>query len=122
MPAAPIFQVSAADPGTRALLGVSPHRLYPFGEAPQDVARPYAVWQLVTGSPDNYLAGRPDIDGFTLQVDVYAETASSARGVAEAISHAIELKAYVARWGGESKDTATNLYRSSFDVDWLVPR
>lgn len=122
MAAAPIFRVSAADPGVQALLGVSPHRLYPFGEAPEGVAKPYVVWQLVTGSPENYLAGRPDMDGYTLQVDVYAPTASSARAVTEAISHAIELQAYVTRWGGETKDTATKLYRSSFDIDWLVPR
>jgi hypothetical protein len=122
MPAAPIFSVSVADPGTQALLGTKPHRLYPFGEAPQDVAKPYAVWQLVTGSPENYLAGRPDLDGYTLQVDVYADTGASARAVTDAISHAIELHAYVARWGGESRDAATKLYRSSFDVDWLVPR
>lgn len=122
MPAAPIFRVSAADPGVQALLGVSPHRLYPFGEAPEGVAKPYAVWQLVTGSPENYLAGRPDMDGYTLQVDVYAESASAARAVTEALSHAIELQAYVTRWGGESKDTETKLYRSSFDIDWLVPR
>lgn len=119
---APIFSVCADDAGVTALLGVSPTRLYPFGEAPEGVEKPYAVWQLVTGSPDNYLAGRPDIDGYTLQVDVYGVTASSARAVTAAISTAIELKANVARWGGESKDTETKLYRSSFDIDWLVPR
>ena len=122
MAAAPIFRVSAADPGTQTLLGVNPHRLYPFGAAPEEVTKPYAVWQPVTGSPENYLAGRPDMDGYTLQVDVYAETGSGARAVAEAISHAIELQAYVTRWGGETKDTETKLYRSSFDIDWLVPR
>ena len=122
MPAAPIFSVCAADAGVRALLGVTPHRLYPFGEAPEGVVKPYAVWQLVTGSPENYLAGRPDIDGFTLQVDVYAVTATSARTVTDAIARAIELRANVVRWNGENKDTTTNLYRSSFDIDWLVPR
>lgn len=122
MPAAPIFAVCSADADVRALLGVTPHRLYPFGEAPEGVAKPYAVWQLVTGSPENYLAGRPDLDGYTLQVDVYAVTATSARAVTDAIAHAIELKANIVSWGGEKKDTTTNLYRSSFGVDWLVPR
>lgn len=122
MAAAPIFAVCAADPGVIALLGAGPTRLYPFGDAPEGVAKPYAVWQLVTGSPENYLAGRPDIDGYTLQVDVYASTAASARAVTTAISHAVELVAYVTRWGGETKDTETKLYRSSFDIDWLVPR
>ena len=122
MNSAPIFAVCAADAGVTALLGLSPTRLYPFGEAPEGVAKPYAVWQLVTGSPENYLAGRPDLDGYTLQVDVYGTTAASARAVTAAISAAIELQAYVTRWGGESKDTETKLYRSSFDIDWLVPR
>ncbi len=119
---APIFAVCAADLGVTALLGTAPTRLYPFGEAPEGVAKPYAVWQLITGSPDNYLAGRPDIDGYTLQVDIYAATASDARAVTQAISYAIELNANVTRWGGETKDAATKLYRSSFDIDWLVPR
>ncbi|MCO5364807.1 DUF3168 domain-containing protein [Pseudomonas alliivorans] len=122
MPAAPIFAVCAADPGVTALLGIEPTRLYPFGEAPEGVAKPYAVWQVITGSPENYLAGRPDIDGLTLQVDVYAVSAGGARSVAEAISQAIELRAHVVRWGGENKDPETKLYRSSFDIDWLVPR
>lgn len=120
--AAPIFEVCSADPAVTALLGVAPTRLFPFGEAPEGVAKPYAVWQLVTGSPENYLAGRPDIDDYTLQVDVYAETGAAARAVTKAISHAVELKANIARWGDESKDTETKLYRSSFDIDWLVPR
>ena len=122
MNTAPIFAVCAADTAVTAVLGIQPTRLYPFGEAPEGVVKPYAVWPLLTGSPDNYLSGRPDIDGYTLQVDVYATTVSDARAVTQAISHAIELKANVTRWGGETKDSATKLYRSSFDIDWLVPR
>jgi hypothetical protein len=100
-----------------------PHlKLYPFGEAPEGVTKPYAVWQTIGGNPENYLAGRPDTDGYTLQVDVYAKSGSGARTVADAISHAIELQAYVVRWGGETRDPETTLYRSSFDVDWLVQR
>lgn len=119
---APIFEVCAAAPAVTALLGVQPTRLFPFGDAPQGIVKPYAVWQLVTGSPENFLAGRPDMDGYSLQVDVYAVSAASARAVTQALSGAIELKAYVTRWGGESRDNETKLYRSSFDVDWLVSR
>jgi hypothetical protein len=118
----PIFQVASANPDVTTLLGASPTRLYPFGEAPQNVALPYAVWQLVSGSPENYLAGRPDMDGFTLQVDVYAATGASARAVGAALRDSIELRAHITRWGGESKDDETGRYRLSFDVDWLTPR
>lgn len=118
----PIFEVCKADSTVTNLLGINPTRIWPFGQAPEGVTLPYAVWQLVAGSPENYLSGRPDIDGFTLQIDVYAATGSSARAVGKALRDAIELNAYIVRWGGESRDNETNRYRLSFDVDWLTPR
>lgn len=117
----PVYSVCAADASVTALLG-SPPRLYPFGEAPQGVATPYANWQVITGSPENYLHGRPDMDGFTLQVDVYADTASAAISAAAAVRDAIELHAYIVRWGGHTRDPDTQRYRVSFDIDWLTPR
>lgn len=119
---APIYEVCAADPAVVALLGPGLIRLYSFGEAPEKVAKPYAVWQLINGSPENYLAGRPDADGLTLQVDVYGATAGSARKVREAIRDAIELRAYITRWGAEGRDPTTENYRAGFDVDWIVRR
>ncbi len=119
----PIFQLCSQTAAVTALLGTGANlRLYSFGEAPEGVAKPYAVWQLMNGEPENYLAGRPDADGFTLQVDVYAATSTSARQVRDAIRDAIELDAYVTRWGGETRDPATKNYRASFDVDWWVQR
>lgn len=119
----PIEQVCAADPAVTALLGAGVNlRLYPFGEAPEGVDKPYAVWQMVRGSPENYLAGRPDVDGFTLQVDVYGTTSGSVRKVRDAIRDAIELRVYVTRWGGETRDPSTKSFRTNFDVDWIVPR
>ncbi|EJN33324.1 hypothetical protein PMI38_04879 [Pseudomonas sp. GM84] len=119
----PIFQVCSQDAGVTALLGNgSSLRLYSFGEAPEGVVKPYAVWHLVKGEPENYLAGRPDVDSFTLQVDVYAATGDKARQVRDAIRDAIELDAYVTRWGAEGRDPETKNYRASFDVDWMVYR
>lgn len=119
----PIVQACLNSPAVTALLGVGTGmRLYSFGEAEQDVAKPYAVWQIVNGTPENYLAGRPDLDGFTLQVDVYATTGDSARKVRDAIRDAVELEAYVTRWGVEGRDPETKNYRASFDVDWMVHR
>lgn len=118
----PIFRVCAADPAVTALLGADPVRLFPFGEAPQGVATPYAVWQVITGSPENYLAGRPDVDGWTLQVDVYATSGESATDAAAAIRDAIELYAHVVRWGGSSRERDARLYRISFDVAWITHR
>ncbi|MFV3291286.1 DUF3168 domain-containing protein [Pseudomonas sp. NY11955] len=119
----PIVKACLQSSAVTALLGAGTDmRLYSFGEAEQGVAKPYAVWQVISGSPENYLAGRPDLDSITLQVDVYATTGDSARAVRDAIRDAIELDAYITRWGDEGRDTETKNYRASFDVDWMVHR
>lgn len=119
---APIFAVCVADPGVRDVLGINPTRLYPFGTAPKDVAKPYAVWQLIAGGPLNRLAGRADIDSQRLQIDVYGDTPDASRRAAEAIRFAIELHCNISSFNGESQDSQTLNYRSSFDVAWLVER
>ena len=118
----PIFTTCKADSGVTALIGSSPMRLYQFGEAPQGVTLPYVVWQLISGSPENYLNQVPDIDGFSIQVDVYAASASDARDTAEAIFDAIEPAAYVTSYNGETRDYETKNFRYSFTVDWIVDR
>lgn len=120
----PVFPLVDASAACRALLRAAngPTRFYQFGMAPQNVTKPYAVWQRVYGTPENYLAGRPDMDGFTLQIDVYAASADSARTVAAAIRDAIELDSYITNWLGESIDPDTKNYRFSFQNDWFVSR
>ena len=58
----PVFTIAAAEPAVTALLGTSPVRMYPAGKAPQGVGKPYATYQLVYGTPENYLGDVPDID------------------------------------------------------------
>lgn len=119
----PIFTTCASDSGVQAVLGTGPVRLYPFGEAPPQVlSTTYAVWQLIGGNPENYINETPDIDLFSIQVDVYAATVSAARAAAQALNNAIETVAHITRWGGESRDPDTNRYRVTFDVDWWVQR
>lgn len=118
----PVFETVAADTAAQALLGVNPTRFYPAGEAPQGVSSPYAVWRTVTGFPENYLDKTPDIDTYTIQVEVFASTLSAARGAAEAVRDAVEPLAHIVAWRGESRDVDTRLYRFSFDVDWMVNR
>lgn len=118
----PIFQVVAADPAVTALIGANPVRFYLFGMAPDKPTGTYCVWQVINGSPENYLAGRPDVEAYGLQVDVYASTAAAARAAGQAIEYAIELVARVTSYNGETRDTETTLYRYSFDVDWIVQR
>lgn len=122
----PIFSAVNV-PAVQALLksGSGPLRFYLFGMAPQDVAYPYAVWRQVSGTPENYISDRPDVDSFTLQVEVYANPSQGtevARQVAQALSYAIEGHAYVTAWLGESIDPDTKNPTSKFQTDWLTNR
>ncbi|MCP2232879.1 DUF3168 domain-containing protein [Erwinia aphidicola] len=119
---APIFTTCAASADVRALLGDTTVRLYPFGKNPETPTYPYAVWQNITGGPENYLGTRPDADNYTLQVDIYANTDSEVIAVARALRDAIEPRAYITRWGEQEQDSETKRYRYSFDVDWIVLR
>lgn len=119
----PIFAICSADAGVIALLGSGVNcRLYPFGEAPQNVSKPYAVWQVVTGTPENYLNQVPDVDAWGIQVDVYSPTVSGCRSAAEALRDAIEPHAHIVTWGGDDRDPDTNNYRLTFSIDWWVDR
>lgn len=119
----PIFLVCSTDPGVIALIGPDVDcRIYSFGEAPEGVAKPYVVWNLIDGNPENYLAGRPDADGFTLQVDVYATSAVAATQVTVALRDALELNANITRWGASGRDPTTKDYHRSFDIDWITLR
>lgn len=118
----PIFEVCAADADVQSNLGTSQTRLYPFGEAPHGVTKPYAVWQMITGLPENYLNQVPDMDSYSLQVDVYGGTATEVRDAAQALRDAIEPYAHIIAWRAEARDPDTRNYRYSFDVDWFVDR
>ena len=117
----PINAVCDVDPGVLAAIGAPP-RLFPAGLVEERVPTPYVVWQIVSGVPGNYLADRPQIDDFTLQIDAYGRTLAEARAAAKAMRDAIEPHAYVVAWNGEERDEATGLIVYSFTVDWLTQR
>ncbi|MBZ5489144.1 DUF3168 domain-containing protein [Halomonas aquamarina] len=114
----PLFRVCAANAGVTALLGVNPTRLFPFGGAPENVPKPYAVYQVLNGVPENYLAEPPDVDDWSIQVDIYATTVSDVNAVLAALRRAIEPHAYITRLGGTGTEPNTQLKTTSFDVSW----
>lgn len=116
------FATLAATPAVTAIFGSSPVRIYPHGEAPQGVALPYAVHQLVTGSPENYLATSADMDTYRIQFDVYADKPTPARNGASAIRTALESSAYLVSFNGDGRDPDTNHSRYSFDLEFMAAR
>lgn len=118
----PIFKLCADNEKVTALLGTNPTRFYLFGLAPQDVARPYVVWQTIGGEPENYLGNRPDVDYFDIQINVYARSASEAIAVVKAIRDALEDDAYITRWGGDDRDPNTKDFVYTFDIEFITQR
>src|SRR5690554_4990285 len=116
-----IWPLIANDSACKALLGTVP-RFEPFGLADDNTPKPYAVWQVVGGSPFNTLDCVPDADTFNVQIDVYATTATNARATAEAIRDAIQKNAYITSWRGEMREPSTKLYRYSFDALFFTKR
>lgn len=116
------FQLVAAEAAITTIIGLNPVRCYPAGRAPQGSDKPYVVWQVITGLPENYLNQTPDIDSLTTQIDVYAETLSQARLLTSLIRDLVEQHAHIVAWRGEDTDAETLLWRISFDADWFVNR
>jgi len=115
----PLFAVCAANAGVTALLGNDKTRLYPFGDAPENVAKPYATFQVLNGLPENYLDEPPDTDEWNIQIDVYANNVKSAEAVQAALRRALEPHCYITRLGGTGTETTTQLKTTSFDVSWI---
>ncbi len=121
---APIFTTLKAAAAVTALLQEPGKalRVYPAGEAEQGVVKPYLTYQQVSGTPENYLGQVPDVDSFGDQIDIYGDTLDSVIDVGKAVRDAVEKVAYITAWFGTNKETDTNLYRLSFQVDWFTDR
>lgn len=119
----PIFEIVSNSAAVKSYLSDGAiTRFYMFGQAPQDSVYPYAVWQIISGAPENYLGDVPNTDSYLIQIDVYAKKASDTRDIAMAIRDALERHAYITRWGGESIDNETQTRRISFDVSFYTHR
>lgn len=118
----PVYELASASSDVRALLGIKPFRLFLFGEAEERTQKPYAVWQTVYGTPENYLAGIPQLDSWGVQIDVYANKPDEARAVAQALRDAYEPEAYVVSWNGEFRERDTRLFRYSFTLEFMTTR
>jgi hypothetical protein len=105
-----------------AVFGANAVRVLPFGEMPQGATKPYAVWQTVFGSPENYLGDVPRMDAWGIQVDVYAKTIEACIQGATVLRDALEPVSHITSWRATLKEPATELYRMGFDVEFLSSR
>jgi hypothetical protein len=118
----PVFTICNASTAVKALLGADPVRLYPGGIAPQGVAAPYAVWQTITGQPDNSFENSAETDDYSVQIDIYAATSADSVAVARAMRTAFEGSPDSIVVGSQPmpRETVTDLFRYMLSVDFIV--
>lgn len=115
-----LFALVKASPECVALLGGSVLRFFEFGQAPQLENTPYATFQLITGTPYNVLTGPAPADHITVQIDVWADSSTECKAVANEIRKAVENNCHVTSWLGTSKEGDT--FRSIFTVQFIELR
>ena len=127
---APVFTLIAAAPAVTAIVGTSPVRCYP-GVIPQTTdgtpnlsLLPCIVYQLITGTPENYLAQTSTISQQRVQIDAYATTFAAATALAEAARTALEDGAtnVCISENGNYYEAETKAFRASFDMEFWVQR
>ena len=116
----PIFtwlKVSAV----QAIIG-NPPRAYRHSDAPQDTTKPYCTWSIVAGTPDNHIAGIPNSDRYTVQIDCWHQTDAGVESLATAVRDAIEPHAVLTSIPVNLREPETKLYRIALQFDVLQGR
>jgi hypothetical protein len=88
---------------------------------PQDYARPYLVWTIVSEVAEESLSCIPETDYYRIQFDGYSKVAKEARRIIEAVRDEIETltSSIIVRQFYE-KETA--LFRWSMDAAFIAER
>lgn len=114
-----LFEIIKSNMDVTALIGEEPVRFFPWGAAPQGVALPYAVYGVISATPENYVGTNPDIDTNSYQIDIYAKTGASCEEVFAAIRGAVQEQGYVINFQKQVLDPETRLYTSRIDLDMI---
>jgi hypothetical protein len=113
-----LFPILNANAATKAVLGASPLRVYPWGRAPQNVVKPYAVYSVYNANPENYLDTVPDIDNKGTQINIYAATADSLKSAYTVVRNALEPYAHMTSFATPDLDADTDLYSCRMEFDF----
>lgn len=115
----PIYDILSADTAVAALVA---DRIYPHGEAPADVEKPYVTWFLVTGVPQNELDASPATDLCAVQLDCWHLASAGIVALARAVRAAVEPHAHVTAVLLNGKEPETGIYRIAIQADYWLSR
>jgi len=119
---APVFDILQSDADVTSIIG-NPPRAFDFGEVVgQDVARPYVVFQTISGNPYNALDCPPDTDLDSIQIDSYATNKAGAKDLSIAVRKALEASSYMISGPRVQHEEETRLFRVSMDFDFHTVR
>lgn len=118
----------AASPQVTAIIGISPMRAYPHGDAPQPSGPrgAYVTYSVIYGQPENYLHGLPVVDRYTVQVDCWSGLDGSGAveivRLASAVRDALEPHAHMTGVVVNARDAESMRYRMSMRFDFWRDR
>lgn len=116
-----IFEILNNSFAVKILLGSNPLRFYPWGRAPQNAAKPYAVYAVFNANPENYLDRVPDIDRKGTQIDLYAKTSESLNDCFMVIRDLLEPHGHMLSFTTPNLDVDTDLFTGRMEFDfWEV--
>lgn len=115
----PIYTILSAAPAVSAIVGT---RIYPHGDAPQDVTTPYITWFVVSAPPELLIDGAPPFDKFTIQVDCWHQTSAGVVTLGGVTRAALETQCHVTNILANQRDAETKLYRIALQLDYILNR
>lgn len=118
----PVFVTLKASQEVKNIVGTNRPRIYRHGVAPQDTARPYITWSVLSGVPENNLSDLPPVDHVAVQIDCWHQTDAGIEALAMAVRDAVEPVAHMTSTAIDLRETETKLYRISIQFDWWLGR
>ena len=114
-----VYQVLRSNATVVSTVGT---RIYRHGSAPQDGAKPYITWFMVTGLPQDVLNAAPCHDTDTVQIDCWSETDTGVETLAYAVRAALDSQLISNRIIIDNRETDTKLYRMTLEADFIASR
>lgn len=118
----PLVFSAIATSAVKAIVGASPVRIYRHSQAPEDVARPYITWFVVTGNPQDNISGSPCADIDTVQIDCWSESDTQVETLAGAVRNALDAAGHLNTLIIDTYEVGTKLYRIGLQASFIKSR